>query len=323
MQRREGIPLQFLKLSYWPVWIALGFLRLIAILPHGLRQPLGRALGRLLLKQNSKRVEIVKLNLEWAFPELSAQKREKLAQEFYAYSGQMLIDYGFCWWSSATRFKQAVKIEGLEPIKALMAQGERVILVTGHALALDVGGVAISQQLPLVTYANKMRNPLIQWMMERGRCRFDVELLQRESGMRPLIRALKNGRLLYYVIDEDMPEHSVFASYFGVAKATLTAPARVAKMTGAKVAPCFTFFDRQRGVYVVRIGQVMEGFPSGEDVVDAQAVNEKLERDIRCAPSQYMWTQRLYKTRPDGTPPPYRMVGNSGSGPRSRPETDH
>jgi len=275
--------------------------------------------GRALLQKNRKRTEIVKLNLEWAFPDLNQQQRSDLERAYYAYSGQMLIDYGFCWWSSARRFADQVEIEGLEPVKELLAQGEPVILITGHTLALDMGGMAISQQLPLVTYANSMRNPLIQWMMERGRCRFDVELLQRESGLRPLIRSLKSGRLLYYVIDEDMENHMVFAPYFGVAKATLTAPARVARMTGAKVAPCFAFYDNKRGKYVVRIGKVMAGFPSGDDIADATAVNVVLERDISEYPDQYMWSQRLYKTRPDGAPPPYTMAGNPGSGPRPRP----
>ena len=322
MQQREGIPLKFLGLSYWPTWLTLGLLWGLSILPNGFRQWLGRGLGRSLLKRNRKRAEIVKLNLEWAFPELSEEKRAALASEYFAYSGQMLVDYGFCWWSSADRFGDAVRIEGLEKIQKLIEQGERVILVTGHPLALDIGGVGLSQQLQLVTYANQMRNPLTQWMMARGRRRFDMALLQRESGMRALIRLLKGGHLLYYVIDEDMAEHSVFAPYFGVAKASLTAPARVARIAKAKVAPCFTFFDRDQGKYVVRIGHVIDNFPSDDDVADATAVNAALERDIRLNPSQYMWSQRLYKTRPDGSPPPYTMVGNTGSGPRPRPESE-
>ncbi len=321
MQKRDNVPLRYFSPGYWPTWFGLGFLRILSILPNILRGVLGRGLGRLLLKNNRKRAEIVKLNLEWAFPELNQQQREKLEQEYYAYSGQMLIDYGFCWWSSPSRFERNVEIEGLERIKTLLEQGERVILATGHPLALDIGGVGISQQLPLVTYANRMRNPLIQWMMEHGRRRFGMELLQRESGMRPLIKSIKSGHLLYYVIDEDMEEHSVFAPYFGVAKSTLTVPAREAKMTGAKVAPCYTFFDSKQGKYVVRIGEVIDGFPCGDDVADATAVNAVLERDIRDNPSQYMWSQRLFKTRPNGAPPPYTMVGSPGSGPRPRAES--
>ena len=321
---RQGgrtIPLKLIAPGFWFTWLALGVMWLLSLLPSFIRHRLGHLLGRQLLQRNRKRSEIVKVNLEWAFPGLSDEQRAGLARDYFGYSGQMFTDYGFCWWSSERRFEAAVEFEGLEPVRKLLEQGEPVILVTGHALALDIGGVAISQRLPLVTYANKMRNPLIQWMMERGRCRFDVELLQRESGMRPLIRSLKSGRLLYYVIDEDMAEHSVFAPYFGVAKATLTVPARVARMTGASVAPCFTFFDEQRGKYVVRIGALLEGFPTGDEQRDAQVINRALERDIRQHPGQYMWSQRLYKTRPDGSPPPYTMAGSPGSGPRARPES--
>ncbi len=315
------MPLQLFAPRHWPIWIALGVLWLIAQLPGPFRWRIGRWIGRHIIARNKKRTEIVELNLAWALPELTDGERVDLAQESNAFGGQMLIDYGFCWWASQRRFKAAIEFEGLEPIEALLEQGEAVMFITSHALALDIGGVALSQRLPMVGFVNKMRNPLIQWMIERGRCRFDVKLLQRESGMRPLIRSIKGGRLLYYVVDEDMTKQSVFAPYFGVTKATLIAPARVARITGAKVAPCFTFFDQRRGRYMVRIGAPLEAFPTGDDLQDAITVNRALEHDIRQSPGQYMWSQRLYKSRPDGSPPPYTMIGSVGSGPRPRPKS--
>lgn len=98
---------------------------LIAQLPGVIRWKIGRLLGALFLKRNSKRAAIVELNLSWAFPELSADKRASLAQRSFSFTGQMLIDYGFCWWSSARRFEDVVEIEGLEPIQALLAKVNR------------------------------------------------------------------------------------------------------------------------------------------------------------------------------------------------------
>jgi len=48
-------------------------------------------------------------------------------------------------------------------------------------------------------------------------------------------------------------------------------------------------------------------------------MNLELEKLIRLAPDQYMWSLRLFQTRPDGSPPPYAMKGKPGSGPRPRP----
>ena len=271
------------------------------------------------MARNLKRQEIVSTNLAWALPELDVAERNSLCQRFFGFSGQALLEYGPLWWGSDRGFAQQNRLEGGEWIEAALAQGERVILITGHPLALDVGGMVVSQHYPLVTYANSARNRLVQAMMAWGRCRFDVAVLQRESGMRPLLRALKGGRLLYYVIDEDLgPQHSVFAPFFGVAKATLTAPARVAQMSGAIVAPCFAWFDVERQHYRVAIGRPLAGFPSGDRHTDGATINQALEADIRRAPEQYLWSQRLFQSRPDGAPAPYTMKGRPGSGPRTR-----
>ena len=47
--------------------------------------------------------------------------------------------------------------------------------------------------------------------------------------MRGALRSLKAGRALWYAPDQDYgPRHSVFAPFFGVEAATITAPARLA-----------------------------------------------------------------------------------------------
>lgn len=73
----------------------------ISQLPGAVRRKFGRWIGAYVLKRNKKRAEIVNLNLSWAFPELSDGQRATLARKNYGFSGQMIIDYGFCWWSSA------------------------------------------------------------------------------------------------------------------------------------------------------------------------------------------------------------------------------
>ncbi|MBF0472070.1 MAG: lysophospholipid acyltransferase family protein [Gammaproteobacteria bacterium] len=310
----------YLHPRYWPTWWGLAGLWLLAQLPHHWRRGCGQWLGTALLARNRKRAAIVATNLLWTQPQATAEERRQWQQRFYRWSGQSFLEFGQLWWSPPRSFHQQVAIFGGEWISETLQQ-RPVILVTGHALALDAGGMAISARWPMVTYANRMRNPLIQAVMAKGRSRFGVELLQRESGMRPLLRALQRGRLLYYVVDEDLGAHSsTFAPFYGVAKATLDAPARIAKMSQAVVAACYCWFDADTGRYRLEIGPPAMGFPSGDRLQDATALNRMLQQSMAVAPEQYLWSQRLFQTRPDGSPPPYTMKGKPGSGPRGRPE---
>ena len=318
-----NLPRQYLHLSFWPTWLLLLFLWLLRSIPHHWRRGLGRTLGRFLFFKNQKRVAIVKTNLEWTHPDKTAAERSEILSQFAAYSGQTMLEFSHLWWSSPRSFTQQIEFIGGEWVDSLQQQGRPIIFLTGHPLALDVAGMAISQRWPMITYSNKARNPLIQHMMSWGRCRFDVELLERESGLRPLLRSLKQGRILYYVIDEDLGlKHSVFAPFFGINKATLTSPARIAQMSGAAVASCYSWFDRESQRYKIWISEPAENFPQGDPVADAARVNQLLQQGIEQAPEQYLWTQRLFQTRPEGVCAPYTMNGYPQTGPRAPTDID-
>jgi len=128
----------------------------------------------------------------------------------------------------------------------------------------------------------------------------------RDAGLRPLVKALKNNRVVIYMPDEDFgTRNSVFAPFFGVQTSTLTTLGRMAKISGADVVPCFARILPDGKGYVVDIDPPLENFPSGDDVADATKMNESLEHGIGRAPEQYMWTLRWFKTRPAGEAPPY------------------
>jgi len=311
----------FLHPRFWPTWLGFALLWLLSYLPQRVRVWLARVLGRLAMRRSAKRREIVQTNLAWCFPELDAAARERLTVDTFRYLFQAMLDTGLAWWGSERRFRRSVAVSGGEALAAALQRGEPVIVVTCHTPAMGQGGMALSTELTFQTFVNPARNPLVEWMSVRGRARFGGRVFPRSGGLRPVVRALREGIALYILTDEDLgPRGSVFAPFFGIPRATLTTPARLARMTGATVFTALTHFDDAAGRYVVKVAAPLEGFPEGDEVADATRLNRALESGIREAPAQYMWTLRIFKTRPDGSPPPYTMKGNPASGPRPRPE---
>lgn len=313
---------QFLAPRYWPTWFGLGLLWLLMWLPAGWRRGLGRFLGRQLLGRNAKRREIVMTNLAWCLPDLEAQ-HEVLADSFFSYTGQVMLDLGFFWWAGSRRLLAQIEIEGEEHLQGEFAAGRPVLLVTPHVLPVDFGGLVISAHHDQAFFmAHTGRNLLLDWFVTRGRCRFGAGPLKRDSNLRPVMRGMRNGTIsyIYIVIDEDLGEQgSVFAPFFGVPKATLISPMRMARISSASVIPVVTSYRPEKGRYVVQLMPPLEDFPSTDDQADGARINTALEAMIRQAPEQYMWSLRLFQTRPDGSPPPYKMKGKPGSGPRPRP----
>jgi len=313
---------RFLAPRFWPIWLALGLLWVLSFFP-GQRAWLSRWLGRRLQHGNAKRREIVQTNLAWSLPEFDEAERAKVEEDFYRIIVRSILDTGIFWLRGEAVVRRHLAIEGGEELIAAIEAGRSVEVVTCHTVSVDRGGLAIVIDHPLQSFANPVRNPLLDWLVGRGRVRFGGMVTSRTVGFRPVVKALKAGYPLYIIPDEDLgPEASVFAPFFGVPRATLTTPGRLARLGKAEVYPGITLLDEKSGRYVFHVFPRLENFPSGDDVVDATRLNTAIEQMVRTDPSQYLWSLRIFQTLPDGSPPPYTMKGRPGSGPRPRPATE-
>jgi lipid A biosynthesis lauroyl/palmitoleoyl acyltransferase len=289
---------------YWGTWIGIAVLRATALLPLTLARGLGTLLGLLLYAANAKRREIARVNIALCFPELDESKRRRFLRRHYITSGQAYVDLGLLAWGSKRRVLRCARVHGLENYATLARSGRPIILLSPHSVGMNFGGTVVSHHHMTFSMFKPQRNSLINWLLNKGRMRFGAWLVAREQGLRPVVRGLKHGSAFYYLPDEDFgPKHSVFAPFFGVPTATLAILGRLAESANAVVVPCFTRVA-PRG-YDVYLRPPLEHFPTGDAVADAARMNQVLEEGIRLAPEQYLWTFKLFKTRPAGERSPY------------------
>lgn len=292
----------------WGVWIVIGLLRLLQWLPEGWRLALGRWLGNLAYRRNHKRRAIVELNLRWTFPDLSEEERGRMARRFFQQTAQCQLDYGLLWWGGKDELDRRLRLEGEEHLRPHVEAGRPVILLTCHHVALDYAGIAANRHYRMLSLFKQFRNPLVNWFMARGRTRFGGIIYERSDNMLPLVRRVREGYGFYYLPDEDHgPEKSVFAPFFGVPTATLTALPRLTRLCHAVVIPFMAY--HADGIYTARFFPALENYPGGEKQADAARMNEALEAMIRLAPEQYLWSLRIFQTRPAGEELPYEMRG--------------
>jgi len=303
-----GFSVRFLRPRYWPTWLGIGLVALGAVLPAVLSRGLGDALGSLFMRTNAKRRRIARINLGLCFPELDAGARERLLHEHFRAAGRALMGLGLVWFGSTRRIDRQVRVVGGEELRERLATGQPTVVLTGHVAGADVGGIVLSRMGPGIVMMKRQRNELFNWFVARGRARFGARTILREQGLRAMVRGMREGRGCYYVPDEDFgPENSVFAPFFGVPTATLPVLGRLARLTGARVFPCFTR-ALPDGRWEVILDPPLEDFPTGDDAADARRMNEALEHGIRRDPAQYMWTLRWFRTRPDDSPSPYKTT---------------
>jgi KDO2-lipid IV(A) lauroyltransferase len=290
---------------HWPSWLAIGLLRLAALLPWPLLMALGGGVGRLIKLFSRRRVAIADINLQLCFPQMSAAERQRLISENFSAMGKGLMEVAMGWWWSHDRVER--RLLGVEGEENLPADNERgTIFLTAHFSSLELSGRYLGHRCASHAMYRPNENPVIQEMFERHRTRHTLGIIARDD-VRSMIRALKAGEGVWFAPDQNYAHKGkVFADFMGVPAATHTATSRFAKTTAARVVPFVLF--RERNGYRLRIEPAFENFPSDDVQQDTQRINDLYAEWVRVAPEQYNWIHRRFKTQPDDQPSPYQQA---------------
>ena len=280
--------------------LGLGLIWLLHWLPLALLAPLGRAAGLLLYALAGERRSVVLTYLRLCFPDLREPQRVQLARNHFAVFTRSLLEHGILWWGSRERVLRMVRVEGLE--HWLAVRERPVIWLSPHFVGLDMGGIRLTAEFPLVSVYSKQKNPVFEAVLLHGRTRLGpTELYSRQDGIRPVAKAIKKGLPFYYLPDMDFGERdSMFVPFFGVPAATITGLARIAAMTGAVVVPAVTTQLPGGDGYVLRFYPAWDHYPGGDLAANTRRMNAFIEERVREMPEQYYWLHKRFKTRPAG-----------------------
>lgn len=273
---------------------------MVSVLPWGLQKLIAGMLGWLLYYLAADRRHIVAVNLRLCFPQWDAKTQKRKAREVFFNNALGLIETANGYYLSREALRGMVEVTGLDILEAAIEKGRGVILIGAHFSHLDLGGALISLFNPLYCMYRPHNNPLMDEYIRQHRLTFCKGLLENKN-MRAVARTLKQKQVVWYPPDQDYgKKNSVFAPFFGVNAATVTATARLAKLTGAELVTISYRRDDRERRYFLDLEAFDADFPTGDDTRDAETVNRALERLIMKAPTQYMWTHRRFKTQPDG-----------------------
>lgn len=298
------LTIAYLHPKYWPLWIGQALLWLLVQLPYGWQMRLGKALGRFSMRLQPRRVAIAQRNLQLAMPELDEPARAVLLRQNFESVGCAIFETGMAWFWSDQRMRKFMQVEGEEHLRAALAGGHGILLLSCHFLTLELNARMFGLLQAGVGVYRPNDNPVLEFAQVRGRTRSNKYLLDRRD-VKGMIKALRQGEALWYAPDHDYGRHaSVFVPFFAVQdSATITGTATLARVKGVRVMPCYTLRLPEHAGYRLVLEAPLANFPTGDDITDATLSNQVIERAIRQAPEQYMWLHRRFKTQPDKQSP--------------------
>ena len=309
--RARRVESRLLGLRHWPAWFAVGLFRSLARLPFRWQARLGRGLGALGYRLLPSRRAVARTNLRICLPDRSDAERERLLREHFGWLGLAVVCQGLSWAAPVERLRRIIHIRNRAFIDRCIAEKRPVIVLVPHFIGLELAGTGFTALVhPGMYMYQRIRNPVIDAVVNQGRTRFGSIPVERQDDLRGLVREIKRGTPFFYLPDQDPGRRrGLFVPFCGIPAATVPTLGRIARLAGAVVIPTFArFLPNGEGVELI-FDPPLSAFPSGDAEADTAAMNRVIETRMHAMPAQYFWVHRRFKTRPEGEPALYPESG--------------
>lgn len=300
-----------------PVTAALSraALRALALLPLEVLRAFGRLGGRVLESFDTRERQATRTNLKLCWPERDAAARRELERASLLETGQTISEFPALWcWPARRVLALAREVRGEEQFLAARAKGG-VLLLTPHLGAWEFSGLYVGSRVPLTALYKPPPIAEMEPFYMVARQRTGARLVPAgASGVRALHRALREGEVAGVLPDQDPGRGAgLFVPYFGPVANTTTLVVKLLEKTGAPLFLCWS--ERIEGGFRVHFSEATEADLRCGDVARATtAMNRELERLVRTAPEQYLWSYRRFRNRPPGESDLYRRGADSEEG---------
>ena len=184
--------------------------------------------------------------------------------------------------------------EGLENLRP----GEGMIGITGHCGNWEWIAHAIALRTPVTVLHRERDEPEMNVFITDLRTNAGIATIDRGSTAagREMIRALRNGSILAFLIDQNIRAESVKVPFFGRPALTPIGPAKLAVRMGVPIIRIFG--ERRNGMLHIRI---LEPIAVGQDdnpIALTARLTADIEAQIRRVPEQWVWMHDRYRERP-------------------------
>jgi KDO2-lipid IV(A) lauroyltransferase len=272
---------------------------LLAALPRRACLAFGRGLGRLVHAVDRRHRQIALDNLSLAFPHADPAWRAAVARSSFANLGRLLVEVLLQARDRAS-IEAETEVEGWEHVEALGRTGTGHFLVSGHFGNWERAAfLQAARGYPLLMVARPLDNPRLERLLADVREATGNRVVYKRSAIREIVRALKDGHPVAFMIDQDYPEAEPhFVPFFGRLASTTPALGSIVARMNVPVLPIFAF-PRPDGGYRVVYGPPLAGseLEGGPEAVTA-AATARIEAAIRTCPEAWFWMHDRWRTRP-------------------------
>ncbi|WP_416334015.1 lysophospholipid acyltransferase family protein [Anaerospora hongkongensis] len=279
------------------------FSRLISLLPYRAVLFLGRMLGpvyaRVAGRQRKRALEQLQESLG-----VGSAEAERIIDSLFVKLGQTFLEVMYMPALTPAKAKQYITIENRHYLDEALQEGKGVVLLTAHIGNWEwLGAVLAMAGLPLTTVIKRQPNDQHTRILNEYRENAGIEVFARGSSeLVGAAKALKKGKILGFLADQDAGESGIALPFLGKLASTPMGPAVFAKRFHSPVVPAF-IVRQPHGGHRVLLYEPFYYQDTGNEDRDIYELTLKMtqitEEVIRTYPDEWLWFQKRWNTKID------------------------
>ena len=262
------------------------------------------ALGEVacVIDRRARRRIVEHLEIAWG-DRLSPAQRRAVRRRMFRDFARNLVDFLRLPRTAKNDLQELIQFEGLEHLEEALAKGQGVLAVSAHFGNWELLGAAlVARGYEVHVLAREVFDKRVEQRLQSLREHAGVIVHVGQGGLVGIVRALKRGKIVGVLLDQDTGGPAVFSEFFGRPARTPTTPFRIARTIGAEIVPMLIHLERDR-THRVRIHRALDNFGESHEgiVQNLRDWHRILEREITACPSQWVWFHQRWKRRPEPT----------------------
>lgn len=274
---------------------------IVCRMPYSLVLALGTVFGRLYYRVAARQRKRAVAQMQESL-HISAEQAERIVVDLFKHLGQTFLEVMYMPALTPENIRRYITVENMHYLQDALAEGHGVVLLTAHIGNWEWLGAKLAMEgLPLTTVIKRQPNDQHTQILNEYREMVGIEVFAR--GTTELVgaaKALKKGKILAFLADQDAGSNGLFISFLGKMAATPLGPAVFAKRFNSPVVPVF-MVRNPAGGHKVLVNKPIYYENTGNEKADLYSITEKMtkviEDTIKEYPTEWLWFQKRWNTR--------------------------
>ena len=224
---------------YLGLYYTLRFL--VKISPKCVLKGFLKSLASAFYHLDKKHTNIMRVNLKMCFATLKDDEIERLIKKNYynfaLFGAEFLLNQN----TTKEQILSKISFENEELFNSVLSQNRPIIVQTAHYGNWELFSLAMAARYGAVSIIGRaLDSAKMNEILSANRTRFDIELIEKKSAVKQVLKALNNRRLLGILVDQNTAKNEGLECEFFSHKIMHTHAASVfASKSGAIIIPAF------------------------------------------------------------------------------------